>query len=192
MFDWAAATTFGSLGPIRGRKLYSALNLLERSDAVRTFSLNRPVATDSLRSQLVSALVRCGDGDRDAFTELYKLTHRKLHFVCSEICWNRSDADDVLAEVYIIIWKSAHRWRSESGTPIAWLSTIARNRAIDWYRRQGKFMGDPSDDAAHVADSSPLSDARLIDAEQLVRLRLVLQSLRPHQRRRSNQPFSTR
>jgi len=75
-------------------------------------------------------------GDRAAFRNLYEATAPKLFGVVLRITRNRSIAEEVLQETYIKVWQNAERFSPEAGQPLAWLATIARNRAIDRIRSE--------------------------------------------------------
>jgi RNA polymerase sigma-70 factor (ECF subfamily) len=86
-------------------------------------------------SDLAQLLQRVAGGDRAAFARLYKLTEAKLYGVVARIL-NRGDlAGEVLQEAYVRIWRKAGDFDSAKGSPIAWMATIARNRALDEVRR---------------------------------------------------------
>ncbi len=59
------------------------------------------------RAQLAEALTRTGTEDREAFRTVYTLTCDKLFGICVRVCGERAAAEDVLAEVYLTIWKRA-------------------------------------------------------------------------------------
>lgn len=80
----------------------------------------------------VSDLIgRVAIGDRVAFRRLYERTSAKLFGVCLRILKNRSDAEDVLQEIYVKIWRDAGKYRITGHSPMTWLITVARNQAID-------------------------------------------------------------
>ncbi len=55
--------------------------------------------------------------------------------VCLRILPDRGESEDVLQEVYIIVWRRAGTFdRGRGVSPITWLATIARNKAIDRLR----------------------------------------------------------
>ena len=81
-------------------------------------------------------LVAVAAGDRSAFAPLYQATSAKLFGVVLRILRNRQQAEEVLQEVYIRIWRRAADYRAEKGTPMTWMITIARNRSLDWRRRK--------------------------------------------------------
>jgi len=113
---------------------------------------------DTARAELVQALVDTGNDDREAFERLYRLTSAKLFGICLRICEDRPAAEDVLQDVYATVWRRAGAFDPGRASPITWLATIARNRAIDWRRARGPIGWAPVDTTETVADSTP--DAR--------------------------------
>ncbi len=83
-------------------------------------------------SQLLSQVA---SGDRAAFAALYRQTNAKLYGVIARILVRSDLAGEVLQEVYVRIWRKAGDFDSAKGSPIAWMATIARNRALDEARR---------------------------------------------------------
>lgn len=99
------------------------------------------------REKLVADLVQSGRGDRLAFHRVYRATSAKLHGICFGVVGERAAAEDVLQEIYVVIWRHAAKFDPARSSPITWLCMIARNRAIDWKRandrhgdRFGKMM----------------------------------------------------
>jgi RNA polymerase sigma-70 factor (ECF subfamily) len=117
------------------------------------------------RDILIDALVETGKGDRSAFREVYRLTAAKLFGICLRICGERQAAEDVLNEVYITVWTRAATFQKGRASPITWLATIARNRAIDWRRAQHPERLASLDRAMDAADPAPLATA-VIEARQ--------------------------
>jgi len=134
------------------------------------------------RERLVEALVATGSEDRAAFRTLHRLTSAKLFGVCLRICGDRQAAEDVLSDVYLTIWKRAGAFEPGRASPISWLATIARNRAIDWRRSAGRVPMARVDDIADIADDrSSVEDDMLFD-EQAAQLHLCLDQLQERQR----------
>ena len=89
------------------------------------------------RSHELSALLaRVGLGDRSAFASLYKQTAAHLMGVVLRINRDRAQAEDVLQEVYVNVWRAAGRFDAAMSQPMTWLTSVARNRAIDSLRRR--------------------------------------------------------
>jgi RNA polymerase sigma-70 factor (ECF subfamily) len=80
-------------------------------------------------------LGRAGLGDRAAFARLYEHTSGHLFSVVLRIQRDRAQAEDLLQEVYVSVWKSAASFDAARSQPLTWLTHIARNRAIDSLRR---------------------------------------------------------
>lgn len=110
----------------------------------------------SLLPRLIEATAR---GDRAAFRRLYDATAPKLFGVVLRITRNRSIAEEVLQETYLKVWEKAERFSSDAGHPLAWLTTIARNRAIDRLRseRADRFQ-EVGDDNAMERLAAPGED----------------------------------
>lgn len=126
---------------------------------------------------LVDLLTRVATRDRAAFATLYKLTQAKLFGVIARILVRRDIAGEVLQEVYVRIWEKASDYERGKGSPIAWMATIARNRALDEVRRAKPValedMPDSFEPAAEEVDPLGSRDR----SEQLVALMKCLGQL---------------
>jgi len=80
-------------------------------------------------------LSRAGVGDRAAFATLYERTSAHLLGVVMRIQRDRALAEDILQEVYVNVWRAAHGFDAAQSQPLTWLTSVARNRAIDSLRR---------------------------------------------------------
>jgi RNA polymerase sigma-70 factor (ECF subfamily) len=138
---------------------------------------------DANRSLILTALARIPAGDRAALQTVYRLTSAKLFGVALRILGERSEAEDVLQEVYVTVWRKAADFDTGRASPMTWLIAIARNRAIDRLRatRQSRHM-DRMDIASDVADSAPLADKALESAQDHARLHGCLDGLEPRER----------
>ena len=85
--------------------------------------------------ELSKLLARAGVGDRAAFAALYEATSSHLLGVVLRIQRDRAQAEDILQEVYVNVWRAAQSFDAAQSQPLTWLSSIARNRAIDSQRR---------------------------------------------------------
>ena len=84
---------------------------------------------------LADLLTRISARDAAAFAALYKQTSAKLYGVVARILTRGDVASDVLQEIYVRIWEKAGEFDPAKGSPLAWMATIARNRALDEVRR---------------------------------------------------------
>ena len=139
-------------------------------------------AAQPARARLVEALVATGNADRAAFRQVYKLTSAKLFGICLRICGERQAAEDVLHEVYITIWKRAGAYEPGRASPISWLATIARNRAIDWRRANPAARTAPVEDLVNLPDDTLSAPDQMDQEEAARRLHLCLDALDQPQR----------
>ena len=89
---------------------------------------------DANRSLIAAALGRIPAGDRAALQTVYRLTSAKLFGVCLRILGERGEAEDVLQEVYVTVWRKAADFDARRASPMTWLIALARNRSIDRLR----------------------------------------------------------
>lgn len=123
-------------------------------------------------------LERTAGGDREALRELYDLTSAKLLGVCLRILADRDEAEDVLQDVYLTIWRKADLFDAGRASPITWMAAIARNRSIDRLRALGGRGASVDVELAEaLPDEAPDALARLEGADEARRLRLCLDGL---------------
>lgn len=139
-------------------------------------------AADGARADLVDALLAVGREDRSAFARLYRLTSAKLFGICLRICGERSAAEDVLSEVYLTVWRRAGAFEPGRASPITWLATIARNRAIDWVRAAPGRRRAPLDEALDLPDDRPDPETAALTTDRAHQLRDCLDELDPRSR----------
>ena len=75
----------------------------------------------------------------DALAELYDRHGKRLRATIDGVVHEEAEADDVLQEIFIQIWKEADRYSPKAGKPLGWMVTIARRRAIDRLRRRQAY-----------------------------------------------------
>lgn len=79
---------------------------------------------------------RVGDGDRDAFEELYRRYTRPVLGLALRRLGDRGRAEDALQEAFAAIWRSASSYDPARGQGGAWLYTVARNAIVDGVRKR--------------------------------------------------------
>lgn len=93
------------------------------------------------RNQVLRRLIAAAAmGDCRAFEDFYKSTARWLLARVRRIAGD-AHAEDVMAEVYLQVWRSLPLYREDRGQPLAWLATIARSRALDRMRCERRAHG---------------------------------------------------
>lgn len=85
-------------------------------------------------------------GDRQAFARLYDRHAAWMMAVAYRILQNRRDAEDLLHDVFLEIWKRAETYNPERGTVRTWLAVRLRSRAIDRIRALSRRRGKPANE----------------------------------------------
>jgi RNA polymerase sigma-70 factor (ECF subfamily) len=75
----------------------------------------------------------------DALTELSGRHGQRLRAIIDSVVHEKAEADDVLQEILLQIWKEADHYSPKAGKPLGWIVTIARRRAIDRLRRRQAY-----------------------------------------------------
>lgn len=102
-------------------------------------------------------------GDMSAFEALYDSTASWLLRRVRRIAGD-AHAEDVLSEVYLQVWRSLSGYEAGRGQPLAWLSTIARSRALDKLRTERRSHGGHVDAPA----GEPEEESHEMGPEQLL------------------------
>lgn len=132
---------------------------------------------------LISLLQRTASQDRAAFRELYHATSAKLYGVILRILHRSDMADEVLQEVYVKIWERAADYDAARASPIAWMATIARNRAIDEARRKRAVSIEDHPEVMNFATDEESALQLAVRAEDGRRLQECLSRLEPDRRK---------
>ncbi len=136
----------------------------------------------SSRDNLARLLQDVAKRDRASFNALYHATSAKLFGIVIRILRDRDLAEDLLQEIYVRIWDRAGDFDPAKASPITWMATIARNRAIDEVRRKRPQHVDNDISELEVPDGHPTPDADVELAEDLRRLNDCLEALEPERR----------
>lgn len=136
------------------------------------------LAATAATSEVLGALMtRIAAGERDALKQLYDATSAKLFGVCLRILSDREECEDVLQDVYVTIWRRADRYDGARASVMTWLSTIARNRAIDRLRARGPMAYAEQVDDLEIADGAESAESLLSAADDRNRLHGCLSEL---------------
>lgn len=124
-------------------------------------------------------LTRIADRDTEAFAAFYDRYAPRAFGLALQLLRNRPDAEDVLQETFLQVWRSAGRYDPGRASAEAWLLMLARSRAVDRLRRRRAVGG--SDDLPDVPtgpDPAELPELR----DEGCRLATALGHLPPEQR----------
>ena len=79
-------------------------------------------------------LQRIAERDSVAFQTFYRKYSGLLFAAISHVLNDHHDTEDVMQEILVQLWNKAHLYEPRKGKPLTWLTTMARNRAIDRIR----------------------------------------------------------
>lgn len=127
-----------------------------------------------------------GQRDVASFQQLYKKFSGLLYSTIHRVLNDHQDTEDVMQEVLVQIWQKAHLYEPNKGKPLTWITTLARNRAIDRIRskqRRAKLNDDFEQESRSVQpefdeDTSDL----LISKESDDAVQSAVMELTPEQR----------
>ena len=140
-------------------------------------------ATSAIDATLLANIVK---GDQQAFSQLYDHSSALLYTLAFRILGNREEADELLQDVYLEVWRKVARYDVGRGTPIAWLITLTRSRAIDRLRGRavrGQHATMRLDEtvSSSVADLGPSPYETQADQELRMAVGSAMTSLPPAQ-----------
>jgi RNA polymerase sigma-70 factor (ECF subfamily) len=114
-------------------------------------------------------------GDSQALADFYDLYAGLVNGLALRILRNTAEAEDVVQEVFVQVWRQVQRFDPDRGSAEAWLCTIARTRALDRLRRRTARREDPGE-TAPGATAAPKT-------EEALAVRKALDGLSKEQRR---------
>ena len=120
----------------------------------------------------------CRGGDEAAWRALVERYTRKVFGLAYRFTGKADEAEDLTQEVFVKVYQTLHRYREADGPFGAWLMAVARNHAIDNYRRGRQERQRRTDDPL-VLETAPADDEHPIAGiEREERARLVHTGLR--------------
>jgi len=132
---------------------------------------------DPAQNQVLAGLLAaCARRDQAAFARLYQSTSSKLFGVALRILRREDWAEEVLQDCYLSIWNHAGSYEAGLAAPMTWMTSIVRNRCLDWLRRPrievslapAEADGEDPLEAIASEDPGPLDElARSADAQAL-------------------------
>ena len=136
--------------------------------------------------QLAELLLAAAHGDAHAFETFYSATARYALPLVRRIVGD-AHAEDVLSDCYFMAWRNVAQFDTGRGSPLAWLLTMARSRALDRLRQEnvrhaglaGAPEFDPDEGEAHP-DPGPEQLLEAVEASS--RLHAALSQLSANER----------
>jgi RNA polymerase sigma-70 factor (ECF subfamily) len=140
-------------------------------------TLNSKTAIGSVDD--TALLTRIGQRDENAMEDLFRRYSGAVYSVALRVLHDSGQAEDVLQEVFLQLWRAPAAFVQQRGSLGGWLVVIARNRAIDLLRRRK-----PTDSVEDVVLASSVNVAE--EAERnttMQKVRQVIAGLPQEQRK---------
>ncbi len=123
-------------------------------------------------------LERCRSGDQAAWSALVARHARKVFSVAWRFTGRSDEAEDLTQEIFVKVYQQLSRFDPQSGQFPAWLMRVARNHAIDNYRKRREERVRRADDPAILdamadAAAGPLEDVVRKERAEIVRAGLA-------------------
>src|SRR5947209_20323555 len=118
---------------------------------------SRRVAVESTDEELLACI---GEGDRNAFEEIWRRFSRPVLTLAVRILDDRSAAEDAAQEAFAAVWRASGSFDPGRGDAAGWIYAIARNAARDSLRRRRTV---PVADLPERADPGPQTDDLVSD-----------------------------
>jgi RNA polymerase sigma-70 factor (ECF subfamily) len=124
-------------------------------------------------------IAKIASGNRLAMQVLYARHHTRVYRFILRLVGNDAFAEDLTSEVFLSVWRQAHRFEARSAVT-TWLLAIARYKAIAELRRRP--MVSPDDENADISDPADDPEVTLQGKHRAEILRRCLTQLTPEHR----------
>ncbi len=140
---------------------------------------------------LHECLAGIAEQQQSALALFYDLTVSRVYAVALRIVRRIDLAEEVVSDVYLQVWRDAHRYDTERGRVFGWLVIIARSRSLDLLRRQDEAFShpEPYDLVTEPESTQHGPEALLAAAQAGGALHAALHQLSPLQRQLLSQAF---
>lgn len=135
--------------------------------------------TQNLGRELVGRAAR---GDRPALRRLYDLYSPSAMAIALRMLKNRTTAEEVVQDAFLEVWRRAREYDASRGTVSAWVATIARTRALDRLRAEGRLSAAKEKAAAEPETPSVAPLELAVERQQRERVNAALATLPADQR----------
>lgn len=133
--------------------------------------MTKQVGTRELDGQ-IAAIAR---GDKSALAALYQDVCSGVYSYALSVLKNRHDAEDILQDTFLEIWRSAKSYKS-MGKPMAWVITVARSLCLMKLRERRRYSDASAEDVLVLVPDSGISP------EDSVLIRTCIEGLQDDER----------
>lgn len=117
-------------------------------------------------SEIELLIYNVAQGDRLALEQLYIQMKQRIYLLAYSITKSKQDAEDVLHDTFICLSKKAKSYKGKNQAE-QWILRIARNKALDLYRKNKRQEKDNIDDFTNIVSLDNCSNSNLIVEDSL-------------------------
>jgi RNA polymerase sigma-70 factor (ECF subfamily) len=128
-------------------------------------------------NRLEQIVLRCQDGERTAFEELFEMYQPRLKYYIRRLDSGGISVDDTLQDIWLTVFRKIHELKDAQVFTV-WLYRIARNKVYDEFRNKERVARLPEEDEIPVSDNSE----PLFDTSDTEKLHAALNELKPYHR----------
>jgi RNA polymerase sigma-70 factor, ECF subfamily len=161
----------------------SAFRSASRTETRR--SLRTSPFDDSQRQQAVEMIERIAGGDEAALAAFYQRFASLLYGIAFKIMKDEKDAEDVLQEGFVYIWRKAAAYNPQMLSPFSWAVLVVRNKAIDRIRsrqRAARIVERATAEFSNCAEADERSADEPVFSEQRAFVRTAMTQIPDEQR----------
>lgn len=115
-------------------------------------------------------LGRIAEGDIACFQAFYGRYAGRVLAYARQLSRNRDIAEDLVQEVFVVVWRRAASYRADRGDTAGWLFTITRNKLVDHWRRTGETKEQGELDERRAPEAESPADLNLSIRQALARV----------------------
>jgi RNA polymerase sigma-70 factor (ECF subfamily) len=94
----------------------------------------------------IELIQRITNRDSKALENLYDRYSPVLHTLVKRIVVDKEKSEEILADIFVIIWQKSFMFDINSGNLYSWLINLTRNKALDFIRREKLLVADEYND----------------------------------------------
>ena len=148
-------------------------------------SLQMTASGDTERQRAVELIERMAAGDEAALADFYQRFAPTLYGLAMKMLDDEKEAEDVLQEGFIYLWRKAAAYNPQLGSPFSWAVMIVRHKAIDRIRsrrRAERIVDRAMVEFSHFAETDERSADEPVFGEQRAIVRAALAQMPVEQR----------
>jgi RNA polymerase sigma-70 factor (ECF subfamily) len=116
-------------------------------------------------------------GQVDALSELYDRYSRMVYSIAFNLVGDGAVAEEIVQDVFMRVWEKAGTYDARIAKVSTWLTSIARHRAIDEFRKGNRRLDQTSLSWAELLPGASLGPGPEEETELLLQNKLVRQAL---------------